>query len=99
MKWFSKLISTAYGWSDSIIKIRQGKANKKYKIKKAENEALRIMEEQRLQRSKGDAVSKNLGKRSESQGLVKRDGGDSGDLLDFAELMEFLETFEFEDGE
>ena len=46
MEWFSKLINTAYGYSDGLIKFRQDRANKKYKIEKAEKEALRIMKEQ-----------------------------------------------------
>ena len=51
MKWFTKLVKTAYGWSDSIIKGRQKKADNRYKIEKAEKEARRIMAEQAAQRN------------------------------------------------
>ena len=60
MKWFSRLVTNAYGWSDGLINFRQKKANNAYKIKQAEKEALRIMEEQMKERESG---KKNLRKR------------------------------------
>jgi hypothetical protein len=43
MGWFTDLVTTGYGWTDALIKSRQNKANKEYKIAKAEKEAFRIM--------------------------------------------------------
>ena len=71
MKWFSRLVTKAYGWSDGLIKFRQNKVNKKYKIKQAEKQALRIMEEQKWKR---EAEKKNLGKRDWSENRIWRDG-------------------------
>jgi hypothetical protein len=79
MKWFSKLVGKAYGWSDGLINSRQNKVNKAYKFKKAENEAFRIMKEQQKER---EGVGKSLGKR------------DIHKELDLEEFLEFLETFE-----
>jgi hypothetical protein len=45
MNWFTKLVASAYSWSDLIIKMRQDKANKAYKIQRAEKKALQIMRE------------------------------------------------------
>jgi hypothetical protein len=50
MKWFTRVVRTAYAWSDMIIAYRQKKADTQYKIQKAEEEAYRIMEEQYNQR-------------------------------------------------
>jgi hypothetical protein len=47
LTWFSKIIDTAYKYSDGIIKYRQDRANKKYKIEKAEKEALSFIKEQK----------------------------------------------------
>jgi hypothetical protein len=77
MKWFSKLVGKAYGWSDGLIKSRQNKVNKAYKFKKAEKEAFRIMDEQQKQREAG---GKNLEKR------------DIDKELDLEEFLEFLEN-------
>ena len=84
MKWFSKLITMAYGWTDGIIKARQNKANNAYKMAKAEKEALRIMEEQKVERQA--SVVKNLGKR---EWIV----GESLDF-DFEEFNGFLKMLE-----
>ena len=46
MRWFTKIVRTAYGWSDGIIAYRQSKANRQYKVQKADEEAYRIREEQ-----------------------------------------------------
>jgi hypothetical protein len=85
MRWFSKLVTMGYGWTDGIIKARQNKANNSYKMAKAEKEALRIMEEQRREREA--SVVKNLGKR---EYVVDEELLD----LDFKEFNEFLEMLE-----
>lgn len=46
MGWFSKLVTTAYTWTDLIIKNRQKKVDDEYNLKKAEEKALEIMKEQ-----------------------------------------------------
>src|SRR5271169_2639538 len=84
MKWFSKLVTMAYGWTDGIIKARQNKANNAYKMAKAEKEALRIMEEQKMERQA--SVVKNLGKRAR--------GVDESLDFDIEELKEFLKMLE-----
>jgi len=60
LEWFSKIVDTAYGYSDGLIKFRQKKANDTYKTKKAEKEAYRIMQ---AQEKKNKGVEKVLGKR------------------------------------
>jgi hypothetical protein len=82
MKWFSKLVTNAYGWSDGLIKFRQKKANNAYKIKQAEKEALRIMEEQKKKR---ESEKKNLG---------KRDWSEEQDMEDLQEFLEMLKHIE-----
>jgi hypothetical protein len=85
LNWFSRLVNKAYGWSDGIIKFRQDRANNKYKSRKAEEEAYRIMAEQRAEREAANKV------------LAKRDAIDLSleDLeLDFEELGKYLETLE-----
>jgi hypothetical protein len=83
MDWFSKLVTTAYGYSDGLIKYRQDQADKKYKIEKAEKEALRVMKEQ--EKKKKGAVSKNLRKRSTYF---------TDEWFDYAGLEEFLKELE-----
>jgi hypothetical protein len=83
MDWFSRLVTTAYGYSDSLIKYRQDQADKKYKIEKAEKEALRIMKEQEKKRT--EAVSKNLKKRSTCL---------TDEWFDYEGLEEFLKELE-----
>jgi P2-related tail formation protein len=46
LKWFTKLTTIQYAWSDGIIKSRQSKANNAAKKQKAETEAQRIFDEQ-----------------------------------------------------
>jgi hypothetical protein len=91
MKWFSKLVNRAYGWTDGIIQYRQNRVNNKYKIQKAENEAYRIMAEQRAQREGNNATT--LTKRSASRWM---DLGVDEELLDMdtEELQEILEMLE-----
>jgi len=45
MDWFTEIVTSLYSWSDLIIKIRQGKANRAYKIQRAEKKAMEIMKE------------------------------------------------------
>jgi hypothetical protein len=85
MKWFSRLVNKAYAWSDGIIKFRQDRTNNQYKIRKAEDEAYRIMEEQRAGR---EAANKVLGKRDTIRSSFE-------DLeLDLEEFGKYLETLE-----
>lgn len=87
LDWFSKLVDTAYGYTDGIIKYRQDQANKKYKTENAEKEAMRIMKEQGNQ-GKKSVVEKVLGRRDL--------GGDDEDegIFDWDGFVEFLEKFE-----
>jgi len=85
LDWFSKIVTTAYGYSDLVIKHRQEGVNKKYKIEKAEKEGLRIMKEQE---NKKKAVTKNLGKRAWSESAAEEDDYD----LDW--LLEFMDDFD-----
>ena len=87
MKWFTKLVTTFYGWSDGIIRYRQNRANEKYKIQKAEEEAMRIMEEQRNRKT---TVASNEGKIIERRALAELD-----EDLDFGELLKMLEDVEY----
>ena len=64
LDWFSRIVTTAYSYSDMVIKHRQDGVNKKSKLEKAEKEALRIMKEQEYGKK---AVTKNLGKRAWSE--------------------------------
>ena len=45
MNWFTRLVTSAYAWSDLIIRMRQNRANKNYKKETAEKKAMEIMEE------------------------------------------------------
>jgi hypothetical protein len=63
LKWFSKLVTTHYGWSDAIIKSRQSKVNSAYKNKKANEEAERIQEEQ----DKREKLTRKVFKRDNSE--------------------------------
>lgn len=85
MKWFSSLVNKAYGWSDGIIKFRQNRANNRYKARKAEEEAYRIMAEQRAER---EATNKALGKRDTIRPSF------DGLELDLDEFVKYLETLE-----
>ena len=84
LDWFSKIVTTGYGYSDIVIKHRQEGVNKKYKIEKAEKEGLRIMKEQE---NKKKAVTKNLGKREWSESAAEEDDYD----LDW--LLEYMDEF------
>jgi hypothetical protein len=77
MKWVSKVVGRAYGWSDEIIKSRQNKVNKAYKRKKAEKEATRIMQEQQKERK--------------GKSLEKREFDEELDLEEFLEFLETSE--------
>jgi hypothetical protein len=68
MSWFSKIVTTLYGYSDGIIKLRQNKVNTQYKIKKAEKEAYRIMKEQEKKNKLGN--SNGQGNKQEKRGMV-----------------------------
>jgi len=83
LDWFSKIVTTAYSYSDMVIEHRQEGVNKKYKIEKAEKEALRIMKEQE---NKKKAVTKNLGKRAWSESAWEDE-----DVYDLDWFLEFLD--------
>ena len=85
MSWFSKLVTTMYGWSDGLIKLRQKRVDNEYRIRKAEEEAYRIMKEQEKRRQQ-----------PLNQTLNKRGFPDSGDEedLDWSILMELLNEFD-----
>ena len=58
MGWFTRLVTSFYAWSDLIIKIRQDKANKAYKIQTAEKKAKQIMaEHQKKFREKNNSTT------------------------------------------
>jgi uncharacterized protein involved in tolerance to divalent cations len=58
MSWFTKLVTSAYAWSDLIIKMRQNRANIQYKKKKAEEMAAEIMKEHQKKLAAKNAVEK-----------------------------------------
>jgi hypothetical protein len=60
MDWFSKIVDTLYGYSDGLIKHRQKSVDTEDKLKKAEKEAFRIMQDKE---KKQETVEKVLGKR------------------------------------
>lgn len=70
LDWFSKIVTTAYDYSDMIIRHRQEGVDKKYEIEKAEKEALRIMNEQG---NKTKAVTQSLRKREWSESGAAED--------------------------
>lgn len=84
LDWFSKIVTTGYGYSDMVIKHRQDGVNKKYKIEKAEKEALRIMKEQG---NENKAVTKHIGKREWSEFVAAEDEND----LDW--FLEYMDEF------
>jgi hypothetical protein len=61
MGWFSKIVDTLYGYSDGLIKHRQKVVDTEDKLKKAETEAFRIMQDKG---KKQETVEKVLGKRA-----------------------------------
>ena len=92
MGWFTDLVTTGYGWTDALIKSRQNKANKEYKIAKADKEAFRIMMAQAA-REKGQ----------DGKVVRKRDVNwfesnfDEREIEDnFGAFYEFLETSDLE---
>ena len=85
LDWFSKIVTTAYSYSDMVIKHRQQGVNKKYKIEKAEKEALRIMKEQENKKT----VTKNLGKREWSESAAAEE-----DVYDLDWILELMDEFE-----
>lgn len=60
--WFTKIVGTSYTYSDLLVKIRQDKANHKYKVDKAEKKAREIMAEQ--EKTEGKKFSSKLIRRS-----------------------------------
>ena len=62
MDWFSKLVTTAYTWTDLIVKNRQKKVDNAYNVKKAEEKAAEIMQQQQDRNQKRTPSA--LGKRS-----------------------------------
>ena len=60
MEWFSKIVDTLYGYSDGVIKYRQKKVDTADKLKNAEKEAFRIMQDKE---KKQETVEKVLGRR------------------------------------
>jgi hypothetical protein len=85
MGWFSKLVTTAYTWTDLIVKNRQKKVDNAYNIKKAEEKAAEIMKNQQ------GKEKRTLAKRSADfvgeEGIW---GGEEG--FDKGEFEEFLQT-------
>lgn len=75
LDWFSKIVTTAYAYSDMIINYRQDGADSKYKMKKAEGEAVRIMNEQTKKDKAADG--KVLGKREWSAAVEEHYGWQS----------------------
>jgi len=59
MNWFTKIVTSVYSWSDLLIKLRQDKANRAYKIQRAETKAMEIMAEhqKKLKEKEGNSIS------------------------------------------
>jgi len=89
MNWFSKLVTTAYTWTDLLIKGRQKKVDNAYNTKMAEQKAAEIMKQQQenglAKRSPGgDAEEARLEQIFEAEGVDRR------------EFEEFLRSLEEE---
>jgi hypothetical protein len=98
--WFTKIVTTSYAYSDGLIKSRQGLANNKAKIAKAEEEATKIMADQKAERDgakeKMDLLVRrdHLGSLGEKE-LVARSHFDKVDFDDEG-FLKWLEVFEDE---
>jgi hypothetical protein len=68
--WFTKIVGTSYTYSDLIVKIRQDKANHRYKVEKAETKAREIMAEQ--EKKEGTKFSPKFVRRSHAERLIAR---------------------------
>ena len=92
MGWFSKLITTAYTWTDLIIKNRQKKADDEYNLKKAEEKALEIMKEQ-ITKEQLDKQNRTLRRRN-IPGLDDRTVEEAieemGGIEEFTEFLDSL---------
>ena len=89
MDWFSKLVTTAYTWTDLIVKNRQKKVDNAYNVKKAEEKAAEIMKQQQERNQKRTSA---LGKRSADN--LEGEGVDEfEEWFDVKEYAEFLHTF------
>ncbi len=92
MGWFSKLVTTAYTWSDLIIKNRQKKADDEYNLKKAEEKALEIMKEQ-ITKEQLDKQNRTLRRRDISgldDSTVEEAIEEMRQIEDFSEFLESL---------
>jgi hypothetical protein len=89
MKWFVKLVTSGYGWSDLIIKLRQDKANERYKIEKAEKEAAKIMKGQEKRQKELNAKSAARKRLLSSRSYDFEDEGKVAEDMD--EFIQFLE--------
>jgi len=87
MNWFSKLVTTAYTWTDLIIKNRQKKADNAYNIKKAEEKAAEIMKQQQ---EKQNNQTRKLEKRGEEGEEILEDWLEE-EGFDVEEFLEFLQ--------
>jgi len=79
MNWFSKLATTAYTWTDLIIRSRQRKVDNAYNVKKAEEKAQEIMKQQQERNQKRAAREKRS-----VEGLEEE--------FDFEEYAEILQS-------
>lgn len=101
LDWFTKIVTTSYAYSDGLIKSRQGLANNKAKIVKAEKEATKIMADQKAARD-GSAKGKMglLVKRNHLSSLGENElfAGSRFDEVDFDDkgFLEWLDHFEDE---
>lgn len=96
MKWFTKLVTKAYAYSDFFIDGRQKGADQKYKFEKAEKEAFKILDEQKKQRAAAAAATdgKKIKKRSSGEEGNAADAEGEFDIEDFKDaLNELLEEF------
>ena len=70
MIWVNKIVPKLYGWSDLIIKSRQGKVDHKDKMEKVEKKAYEIMRAQHEERAK--SANGGEGEKSEEGKKWKR---------------------------
>jgi hypothetical protein len=89
MSWFTRLVTTAYAWSDIIVRMRQNTANKEWKKKKAEETALQIMKDH--QEKLVAAGRKRVEKRAESMVkfvIADEEGGPGSEMEEFVNWVE-----------